>query len=30
VIAGASHFFVGRTDRVVALAAEFVESLALP
>lgn len=24
VIAGASHFFVGRTDRVVALAAEFV------
>jgi alpha/beta superfamily hydrolase len=30
VIAGASHFFVGRTDRVVALAAEFVEGLALP
>ncbi|MDQ1459991.1 MAG: uncharacterized protein QOI08_1475 [Actinomycetota bacterium] len=27
VVAGASHFFVGRTDRVVHLAAEFVESL---
>ncbi len=28
VVAGASHFFVGRTDQVVALAAAFVESLA--
>lgn len=28
VIAGASHFFVGRTDRVVDLAADFVGSLA--
>ena len=27
-IAGASHFFVGRTDRVVALVAGFVEALA--
>jgi alpha/beta superfamily hydrolase len=27
VIAGASHFFVGRTDRVVDLAADFVGSL---
>ena len=26
-VAGASHFFVGRTERVVALAAEFVETL---
>jgi alpha/beta superfamily hydrolase len=29
VIAGASHFFVGRTDRVVDLAADFVGGLAL-
>lgn len=28
VIAGASHFFVGRTDRVVDLAADFVAGLA--
>jgi alpha/beta superfamily hydrolase len=28
VIAGASHFFVGRTDRVVDLAADFVGGLA--
>jgi uncharacterized protein len=27
VVPGASHFFVGRTDRVVALAAEFVAKL---
>ena len=29
VIAGASHFFVGRTDRVVDLTADFVGGLAL-
>jgi alpha/beta superfamily hydrolase len=28
VVAGASHFFIGRTDRVVALAGAFVEDLA--
>jgi alpha/beta superfamily hydrolase len=28
VVAGASHFFVGRADRVVALTTEFVRSLA--
>jgi alpha/beta superfamily hydrolase len=28
VVGGASHFFVGRTDRVVAHAAAFVDSLA--
>jgi alpha/beta superfamily hydrolase len=27
IIAGASHFFVGRTDRVVTLAADYVASL---
>jgi alpha/beta superfamily hydrolase len=26
VVAGASHFFVGRTDRVVQLAVDFVDS----
>ena len=29
-IAGASHFFVGRTDRVVTLVGDFVGELALP
>jgi uncharacterized protein len=28
VVAGASHFFVGRTDRLIDLATEFVASLA--
>jgi hypothetical protein len=27
IVAGASHFFVGRTERVVTLAAEFVDAL---
>jgi alpha/beta superfamily hydrolase len=27
VIPGASHFFVGRTDRVVAVAADYVAEL---
>jgi alpha/beta superfamily hydrolase len=27
IVAGASHFFIGRTDRVVELAAGFVDGL---
>jgi alpha/beta superfamily hydrolase len=30
VVGGASHFFVGRTDRLVDLAAGFVDALAAP
>jgi hypothetical protein len=28
IVPGASHFFVGRTDRLVELALQFVEGLA--
>jgi uncharacterized protein len=30
VVAGASHFFIGRTDRVVALVGDFVDGLTVP